>query len=170
MWASLSPASRRASRSLSASVQACRGRQSLLWRAEALHQSHVATSEPRSRSGPAANTASWGRARHGCRTRSTASPRSRPACPIRPRRHDGLLAVACWATKIGCPRIGVCRPSFFWSASASRSTTNGLPCSSTTANEWQIEVGRELRLRDCSTSCVAVPLGPCYHLAGAIPR
>ena len=32
--------------------------------------------------------------------------------------------MACWAMKIGWPRIGVCRPSFFGSAGASRSSMN----------------------------------------------
>ena len=41
--------------------------------------------------------------------------------------------MACWATKMGCPRIGVADRSFCGSASASRSITKSLPCSRTTA-------------------------------------
>ena len=56
-----------------------------------------------------------------------------------PRQH---VAVACWATKIGCPRIGVCRPSFFGSAGASRSTMNCRPCSKTTGSVFSARYAR----------------------------
>lgn len=56
-----------------------------------------------------------------------------------PRQH---AAVACWATKTGWPRIGVCRPSFFGSAGASRSRSNFLPCSNTTGSVFSARYAR----------------------------
>jgi hypothetical protein len=56
-----------------------------------------------------------------------------------PRQH---VAVACWTMKIGCPRIGVCRPSFRGAAGANRSSTNRRPCSNTTGSVFSARCAR----------------------------
>jgi len=56
-----------------------------------------------------------------------------------PRQH---VAVACCAMKTGCPRIGVCFPSFAGAAGASRWAMNVAACSSTTALPFVIKYAR----------------------------
>jgi hypothetical protein len=84
-----------------------------------------------------------------CSASDNSCPRSIPCHFSRQPRQQ--VAVACCATNTGCPRHGVCLPSFCGAAGASRCSMNARACSSTISRpfcaRYSRSFGPSLKLR-----------------------